>query len=125
MIRFEKSKALQRKIRQDDIAELGVPTEDLVRQAIQAGRTDEALELLEYCLAEHQEMHNQLCAFVIDTFTYLSTLDEEEVPRALRHRYEKRVRDWLSSVPELAEAVYLFTEAQRGHFGSFTVVEES
>ncbi len=124
MIRFKKSETLQRKIRQDDLAELGIPTETLVRQAIQAGRTDEALDFLEYCLAEHQEMHNQVVAFVIDTLTYLATLGEEEVMKAIRHRYEKRVRDWLSSVPALAEAVHLFTEAQRGHFGSFTVVEE-
>ena len=53
MIRLEKSEALQRKIRQDDVAEMGIPTWTLVRQAIQAGRTDEALGFLEYGLAEN------------------------------------------------------------------------
>ena len=124
MIRFKKSEALQRKIRQDDAAELGIPTKTLVRQAIQAGRTDEALDCLEYCLTEHQEIHNQLVAFVDDTLTYLATLGEEEVLKAIRHRYEKRVRDWLSSAPGLAEQIHLFTELDRGHFANFTVVEE-
>jgi hypothetical protein len=125
MIRFKKSESLQRKIRQDDLADLGISTETLVRQAIQAGRADEALEFLGYCLAEHQEMHNQVVAFVIDTLTYLSTLGEEEVEKAIRHRYDKRVRDWLSSASTLMEAIPLFTEYQRGHFGSFAVVEEA
>jgi len=47
MIRFEKSESLQRKIRQDDMSAHGIPTETLARQAIQAGRTDEAIDLLE------------------------------------------------------------------------------
>ena len=124
MIRLEKSEALQRKIRQDDVAEMGIPTWTLVRQAIQAGRTDETLGFLEYGLAENREMDGQMCAFVDDTLTYLSSFGEEEVMKAIRHRYEPRVRDWLSSAPTLTEQIHLFAEDVRGHFGNFTVVEE-
>jgi len=125
MIRFEKSETLQRKIRQDDWAELGIPTWTLVRQAIQAGRSDEALDFLEYGLAENQEMSYQMCSFVDDALTYLSSLGEEEVLKALRYRYEPRVRDWLSQAPTLTEQMYLFAETARGHFSNFTIVEEA
>jgi len=126
MIRLEKSEALQRKIRQDDLAELGIPTWALLHQAIQAGRKDAALDFLEYGLAETQEMSYQMCSFVDDTLTYLSSLgEEEEVEKALRYRYEPRVRDWLSQAPTLTEAIYLFAETVRGHFGNQTIVEEA
>ena len=124
MIRLEKSEALQRKIRQDDVAEMGIPTWTLVRQAIQAGRTDEALDFLEYGLAENQAMQYQLVAFVDDILTYLARSGEEEVLKVIRHRYDKKVNDRLSLALGLAETLQLINESQRGHFGSQTVVEE-
>jgi len=125
MIRLEKSEALQRKIRQDDMAELGKPTDTLVREAIQAGRTNEALDFFEYSLAEHLDMHDSLVDFNDDTLTYFAnTSGEEEVMKAIKSRYDKRFRYWLKSAPSLLEQIYLHSEGGRGDFADFAAVEE-
>ena len=47
MARLEKSEALGRLIRQDDVPELHIPTFTLAIQAMQEGRLEEAKELIE------------------------------------------------------------------------------
>jgi len=124
MIRLQKSDALQRKIRQDDPAELAIPTWTLVRQAIQAGRGDEALEFMEYGCAESNGMHDACISIINDTLTYIASFGEEEVLKFWRQRYNPMMSDWLSKTPGVEESLQIFTEYQRSHFGVFTVVEE-
>ena len=49
---------------------------------------------------------------------------EEEVVKAIRYRYDKKVKERLSLVPGVVETVQLFFEGQRGHYGNLSVVEE-
>lgn len=58
MIKLKRLDALSKHIRQDDVLELAVPTWTLVREAVKAGRADEALRFLEYGLAEGRMMQD-------------------------------------------------------------------
>jgi len=73
LIKLEKSEVLQRKIRRDDISELAIPTWTLVRRAVKAGKTDEALELIDYgCYYEDRQVHDILAAFPDVALTYIA-----------------------------------------------------
>lgn len=123
MTRLEESDALGRRIRQDNIADLVVPTWDLVRQNIQAGEADKALELLDHTYWEGELMHDMMVSFVSDALTHLAQFGEEELPKMFRRRFSDRVKKWLTDTPGVEESVQRFTEYWRGHFGN-TVIEE-
>lgn len=123
MIRLEKSEALQRKIRQDDVAELAIPTWTLARQAMLAGRVDEALDLMEYGRAEAKGMHDASVTIIDDALTYLARFGEEEVYKFWRQSFRPWVNKWLSA-QGVEETLQRFTENQRGHDGNIAVVEE-
>ena len=101
MIRLKKSEALKQKIRQDDVSDLTIPTWTLVREAIQGGRIDEAIEFLEYGCDESKSMHDSIIAFVDDTLTNLASLGEEEIPKLLRKFYKGVKGSIVSELPEL------------------------
>jgi len=125
MVRLEKSKALGRLIRQDDAAELGISTWKLVREAIQAGKVDEALKYLNYGCSEVKMLHDSMISFVDDAFTHLAGFGEEEIYEVVKKRYYPVVRRWLSETPGLEESLQRAVEFQRGHGGSLTVTEEA
>jgi len=124
MKKLEKSKALGRKIRQDDPEELATSTWTLVSDAIRAGKVDEALTYLDYGSWEAKMMHDSMCSFVEDAFTHLATFGEEEIYKLLRKRYEPVIRRWLSDTPGVKETMERAIEFQRGHGGNTTVTEE-
>jgi len=126
MARLEKLEALERLIRQDDVAEIGIPTWEFVREAIKAGDTDEAVKWLDYGCGEAIMMHDNLIAFIDDALTYLaSNHGEEEVYRVVRNRYDSRIRHWLDDTPGAKECMQRGVEYQRGHGGITTVTEEA
>lgn len=125
MIKLEKSKALGRKIRQDDPGELVIPTWTLVRDSIRAGKVDEALDFLDYGCRETKTMHDSLVSFVDDLLTYLGNINEEEIPKVIRKRYEPVVRRWLSDTPGVKESLERCTEFQRSHGGNAAIAEEA
>ena len=125
MIRLEKSKALGRLIRQDDTKDLAFPTWDLIGLAIRAGETDGALNLLDYCDSEIKALHDGLCSLVDDALAHLGRIDEEEVYRFLRARYEPAVRGWLSDTPAALEYLQSGLEYQRGHGGTCSIHEDA
>jgi len=124
MIRLEVSEVLQRKIRQDDFADLSVPTWDLVSEAIKAGRSDEALDFLEYARLKSERNNNSLASFIEGAVTSLAAFDEEAVEKFLRQRYYDVNKDWLATTPGALESLQRSTESQRGHHANFTVREE-
>jgi len=124
MIRLEKSEALQRKIRQDDVAELAIPTWNLVRQAMQDGMMDEALDFMEYGCAESKAMHDASVSIIDGAVTHLARFGEEEIPKLFRQIFYPFTKDWLSATPGIEETIQRCTEFQRSHFSDFTVVEE-
>ncbi|MFC1993172.1 hypothetical protein ACFLV3_05145 [Chloroflexota bacterium] len=124
MIRFQNSDTLQRNIRQDDWPELGIPTLDLVRQAILEGDTERALEFLEYSRDESVTIHDVLAAQVSDSITHIASSGEENLIKLLRQLFTPLVKNFLATTPEAKEAVQRYTEFQRGHFSNITITEE-
>jgi hypothetical protein len=125
MIILEKSKALGRLIRQDDIQELATPTLALVKDAIRARKIDEALAFLDYAYSESKALHDALVSVVDDVLTHLANIKEEEVYNVLRKRYEPTIRRWLSETPGAMESLQRGIESQRGHGGNCSITEES
>jgi len=104
-----------------DIAE---PTWDLVRDAIQGGRTDEALKIMEHRLTGNKSMHDRLLLHIDDILTHLASLGEEEIEKAFRKRYYPMVNNLLSKAPSVEEILQFFIEDHKNHYSDFTVVEE-
>ena len=125
MIKLEKSEVLGRKIRQDDPHDLVIPTWTLVRQAIRAGKVDEALAFLDYACWETKTQHDSLCSFVDEVLTRLASANEEEIYNVLRKRYEPIIRRWVSDTPGVKESLQRGIEYQRAHDGKITIVEDS
>ena len=124
MIRLRESEALGRKIRQDDVVDQAILTRTLVEEAIKAKRKDDALEFLDYLCAENQAIHDGIVGMIDATISYLARLDEKEIPKLMRQRFSERIQKWLKDTPDLEESIQRFTEYQRGHFGTSTVLEE-
>ncbi|MFH1088071.1 MAG: hypothetical protein V1737_05760 [Chloroflexota bacterium] len=125
MVRLKRSEALKRLIRADDLADLGIPTWDLIRQAIEAGNKKDALAFLEYAQEASQRNNDTLTSFIDDALTHLaSTFGEEELEKVFRKRYQRRAEEWAAAKPTAEEALQRCVDSQRGHHASFTVVEE-
>jgi len=125
MIRLEKSETLQRKIRQDDVAELAIPTWDLVRKAVKAGKVNKALEFINYGCFEAKQMHDILAEFPDISLKHIADCGgEEEIAKVLRKRYYNRAKNFISTIKSPREALQRLVEQQRAHFSKFTVVEE-
>ena len=124
MIRLEKSETLQREIRRDDAADLGIPTRNLIFEAFEAGNTDKAVEFMDYYDFENRLEHEGIVAMASAVLSHLATFGEEEVEKAWRKRYEPRMKDWIARIPGVLENLQLFVEYQRGLLSNLTVVEE-
>ncbi len=124
MIRLKQSEALGRKIRQDDVRELAIPTFTLAIDAMRAGRLDDAAELIEYGCGEDTRTHDSF-VMIIDAFCRsLAAFNEEEVEKAFRQRYGPLAQVFLSGNPSVELLLQRGLEFQRAHHGSFTVTEE-
>jgi len=124
MVRLEKSKALGRRIRQDDPGELAVSTLTLAREATRAGKVDEALDLLDYAYSESKNLHDAIISLVDDLLTHLANINEEEIHKVLRKRFEPIIRHWLSETPDAKGSLQRGIESQRGHGGHCKIIEE-
>lgn len=84
MTHLEWSDTLGRLIRKDDWEQLGVPTQEKLKEAIAAGRTDEALALVDYLVGGVRSMHNVLTDWVWALLTWVAReYGEDEAGRAL------------------------------------------
>jgi hypothetical protein len=71
VIKLEHNPKLGRMLRVDDLETLGVSTQTLAEQAIQAGRLDEALALVDYFHQEMRTMHDILITWLTDIVRYI------------------------------------------------------
>lgn len=124
MIKLKELKVLGREIRQDDISDLAIPTLVLIREAIRAGRKEEALSLVEYEFGLDKTQNDNFADFMQRVLTHLSRFGEDEVMKALRDRCLPKVKDWLATTPGVVESLQRCTEIQRHHQGNLTVTEE-
>ncbi len=124
MISLKESKVLQRKIRVDDIEDMGTPTWTLVRDLIRQGRTDEALELIDYEVTRSKVIHDLLVQFIQEMLDGISRFDEEEVGATWRRIIEPLMQKVTGRnvTPELV--LQLDAELQRCHYGETRIVEE-
>jgi hypothetical protein len=58
MLKYEKWDKIRRKIRKDDLQDLGVPTPDMVKRCIDEGKTELAKELADYIIIESKGLHD-------------------------------------------------------------------
>ena len=100
------------------------PAWDLVREAIKAGRTDEALELMEQGLNVATMQHNSLASFVGMAVSRLARFGEGELEKLYRERYGSQAREWISSTPGAKESVEKFAGLMENPHSKVTVTEE-
>ena len=125
MTKLEMSEALQRIIRKDDVSELTIPTWDLISEAIKAGRTEEALELLEYVHYETRDNNDTYVSMAEMLINHIISLgDEEEAMKIWYQRAVPKIKSWLSTTTGVEETLRRCVELQRGHHGDLTIVEE-
>ena len=99
-------------------------TWDLVREAIQGGRTDEALELIEQGLNLITMQQNSSVSFVGMAVTNLAGFGEEELEKLYRQRYISLARDWISTTPGVKESVQRLTKLMESPYSKITLTEE-
>ncbi len=124
MVKLEGSEALQRKIRQDDATELAIPTWTLVREAIQGGRIDDALDLMEYGYEEDKEQSDNKSSIAETFIAKIASFGEEEVEKIWREVWWAKASKWISTLPGAEESLQRWAEIQRAHKGEFTITEE-
>lgn len=124
---------LDRKIRKDGWEGIGVSTWIRIKEAIQEGRTAEALDLVDYLSIESKFIHDVYCDWVYHHMDYIAEKwGEEEMYQVLWNAgllFRKSAIEAMPSVP-VEERVQAHAEIMRAHrcgpgeMGNITVVEE-
>ncbi len=124
MIRLEQSEVLKRKTRRDDPVDLGISTWALVLDAVRAGKSDKALDFIDYETNVFKRTHDALIVSVEYFMTKLASFGEENIESALRDKFYPRIKHWLATTPGVEESLQVWVEHHRGHQGNISVVEE-
>ena len=119
MLKLIESEKLRRLVREDDWADLGLSTPDMIAKAIDAGRYDEAKALAGYFIPEGKALHDLFCDWIWDIFTKTSQQHREEAVyelcRSTQETWMMR-RTWKGlSKMSVEERVYLNAEVMRSH----------
>ena len=123
--KLTESKVWGRKIREDKLTDLGVPTATLASEAVKAGRADEALEFIEYGTFEAKKMHDASVTVIDDFLGYLARrFGEEEIARLWRECFHPRVAARMALNLTLEQQVQRYAEDHRGHGADIEVFEE-
>jgi len=122
-------------VRQDDLPDLGSPTQEKLVEAIEAGRLDEAKELARYVIPEGKALHDLMCDWVWDMLTQVGLSQGDEavylLSRATQQTWMMR-RTWKAFMKmSVKERVRLTAEIMRSHRcgprqdGELEIYEES
>ena len=85
MLNFKKWDLIRRKIRQDDVEDLGIPTGDVICREIDAGNYELAKELTQYLVPEGKGLHDLYCDWCYDIFDKVAKkYGEEDLHELLR-----------------------------------------
>jgi hypothetical protein len=128
------SERLQRLIREDDWEDLGRSTPELIIEAIDEGRYEEAKKLARYAIPEGKALHDLYCDWIWDMLTKTADrLGEKaayELCRATQETWMMR-RTWKGlRKMTVEERVYLNAEVMRSHRcgpkqdGGIEIIEE-
>lgn len=129
------SKILQRNVRLDNLNELGVPTPTKIKAAIEAGRTQEALALVDYLNPEGKAVHDIMCQWPYANLSFIADrFGEEQVYHALRYAFEvvgqSSLFKALLGAKSLEELIPIIAESWRvhrmgpGETGEFSIVDD-
>ena len=129
MVKLVKSESLGRMIRQDELSQLGVSTYEKIKEAIQSGRTQEAIDLVDYLNTEGKRIHHVQCDNIWGLETYIADqLGEEALYQRLRQMGEINYKGLSKLTPE--EYLFLRAESERAErsgpdeSGNISIVEE-
>ena len=125
---------LGRKLRLDDLEELGRPTPELIIEAIEAGRLDDAKELARYTVTESKSLHDLFCDWIWDMLTRVGeSAGEQAVHELLRSSQSTWMlrRTWKAFIKlPVEDRVAITAEIMRSHFcgpqqdGAIEIIEE-
>ncbi len=134
MLKLAEMARLGRPVRQDDLDDLGTATPRLLKQAIDAGRHQEAKALADYTVAEGKGLHDLMCDWVWNLLTVVAERHgEEEMYRTLRASQEGWMmrRTWKGFLGlSVEQRVQVTAEIMRAHRcgprqdGGVSIVEE-
>ena len=130
-MRLRKSERLGRDIRQDDWAELGITTWDLLEQAIGRGEKKRALKLLDYLFQEGHAAHCSDNDWWAAMITYIGTnFGETEVEKMWRQILADSVvgpyaLTRIESAEERCKNVVEIFRSEQGVEGAIKVFEET
>lgn len=135
MVNLVYSKVLGRKVRLDDWNEIGISTWTKIKEAIEAGRTQQALELVDYLNPESKTIHDLYCDWAYADLTFIAeNFGEEQVYHALRYAFQTvgqtplfKALLYARSLEETLQIVaetYRAHRIGRGEMGNFTIVDE-
>ncbi len=92
MLRFADLAGLDRPVRQDDVDDLGKPTQELICDAIDDGRADDAKALARYVTSEGKALHDLFCDWIWDL---LSKIAEREGEPAVYEYLKATQETWM------------------------------
>lgn len=134
MLRLVHHKLLQRKMRQDEVEDLGKATVKTIKEAIDGGRLEEAKELTDYSIAESKGLHDLMCDWVYDLLDKVAKkFGEQAMYEVLKSTQETWMmkRSWKGYLKlSVKERVDLTAEVLRSHRcgpeqdGDLTIVED-
>ncbi len=119
MLRLNEIVAMGRPVRQDDVDDLGKPTQELICDAIDAGRYEEAKALARYFLPEGKALHDLYCDWLWDLLTKISEREGEAAVYDYLHATQSSwmlKRTWKGFLGlSVKERVELSAEIMRSH----------
>jgi hypothetical protein len=119
MHKVEFVKAFGRKLRKDDtLEELGRSSFDVLRDLIREGKTEEALEFVDYVQHEGKWLHDLYADWAYIDLDYIAkTYGEEEIPKMLRYAREQLMKTAYKGQGEVTimDNIALFAEGMRAH----------
>jgi hypothetical protein len=134
MLRLSDLVAVGREVRQDDWDDLGRPTQELVCEAIDDGRPEEAKGLARYMVPEGKGLHDLFCDWIWNMLSEIASRSGEEemhgIMRACQETWFMK-RTWKGFLGmSVAERVRVTAEIMRAHHcgprqdGAIEVVED-
>jgi len=134
MVKLEKSKWLGRNLRKEDWGELGISTWTKIKESLEAGRKQEALDLVDYLPDESKVVHDVNIDWIYHLLTYVANnLGEEKVYECLMETgmvLRKAGIEGAAKIP-VEELVQINAENMRAHrsghgeLGNITITEDA
>ncbi|MDW7772824.1 MAG: hypothetical protein SCH71_08045 [Desulfobulbaceae bacterium] len=124
MIELKQSPILKRKIRQDDVADMSVPSWRFIKDLIKNGKIEDAMEFMDYEVTRNKVIHDLLVHFIQEMLHGLSDFGEEQVEKIWRKILEPLMKYVLTHEVSVELVLHLDAELQRCHYSDVHVVEE-